>query len=455
MKDLKHNVVFCSRGLLIITAILALYIVYITVFGDYEDASLNRRSSHAYVERGRIIAADGQILASGNEREYPFGSAAVFVTGYRGQTGVTGIEKYADNYLSGVYKGMEHIGAIGKLLLPRVGFDVCLTIDPRIQQIAYDALAGQRGAAILLNAQTGAIVAMVSSPAANPNNIDENFAELNSDDNAPLVNRALNGLYPPGSVIKPIIADAVLTTGVSDEHEVFNCTGSLDVGGGYSIGESHGSVHGRLHLNDALVQSCNVTFGTLGMRLGEKGLLEAFRRFGLDNGGKGEVTWSKAYLPLSYALDDGDVAQLSIGQSYLMVSPMSMALVAASFANNGVVMKPYLIERVVDSDGDIVTKVKQEILFTATDTARAGEINGWLLDVVAKGTGQNAQISGVPVAGKTGTAQNPSGDDHSWFIGWTNVNGQHLAFAVIVENGGSGADTAAPLAKKIISGLLP
>ena len=151
------------------------------------------------------------------------------------------------------------------------------TIEADAQQAAYDGLAGRKGAVVVLDADTGAVLAMVSAPAYDPNNVEDNWKAMSQEADGPLLNRTVQGLYPPGSTIKPMIADAALTDGVTNEQETFDCPGILDVGGGHSIRESHGEVHNRVDLRKALTESCNVTFGTLGMRLGDDKLKKALK----------------------------------------------------------------------------------------------------------------------------------------------------------------------------------
>ena len=459
--DIRQGVARTAQILLVLAAVLALYIVYLQVIkaDDLVGDPLNRRRGQVEIGavRGSIFAADGAILAYSDEsgRHCPMGEDAAFVTGYATQNlGSTGLEHFANAALTGDNTDIAKLGPIDKLLRNFRGNDIWLTIDSRVQRAAYRALADKRGAAVVIDAQSGAVLALVSTPAFDPNTVEEDWQALNSDDARPLLNRATMGLYPPGSIIKPLIADAALATGETNDNEVFVCSGELDVGGGYHIGESHGEVHGRQKLADAIANSCNVTFGTLAMRMGEKKLLQAFGRFGLDKTGEGELTWSAAHLPpKNDPLDDGDVAQLGIGQSYLLATPMSMALTAAAFANGGKVMRPYLIERIASEDGDVSFGAIDKLYYEATDSARAEKINEYMKGVVEHGTGKAAQIKGISVAGKTGTAENPGGEDHAWFIGSADIGTRRVAFAVLVENGGSGAVAAAPIAREILTTL--
>jgi peptidoglycan glycosyltransferase len=250
-----------------------------------------------------------------------------------------------------------------------------------------------------------------------------------------------------------MIADAALTEGVTNEQETFDCPGILDVGGGHSIQESHGEVHNRVDLRKALTESCNVTFGTLGMRLGDDKLKKAFIRFGFDQSIGGEIVMTSSHLPDFGNLGGGDQAQTAIGQSTLLVTPMHMALLASAFAHGGTVMKPYLVQEVITPGGLVVHKANPEKWLTGTTETMAAKVHSYMEDVVTKGTGKAAQVGGVEVAGKTGTAENPHGEDHAWFIGSAKLRNRNIAFAIIVENGGGGGKVAAPIARKIILSL--
>ena len=459
--DIRRGITQTAQVLLLLMGVLALHIVCLQIFAadELKNNPLNRRHGQiaAEIKRGSILAADGAILAYSDEngRHRPLNESAAFITGYASEKlGSTGIENFANAALNGENPTAEKLGPIGKLLRSPQGADVWLTVDSRLQRAAHAALSGKRGAAIVLDATTGAVLAMVSAPAFDPNTVDADWERLSVDENRPLLNRATMGLYPPGSTIKPVIADAALAEGITSDNEIFICEGKLDVGGGYFINESHDAVHGRVKLADAVAESCNVAFGTLAQRLGEKKLLAAFERFGFAKAGADELTWNAAHLPpTSPPLDEGDVAQLGIGQSYLLASPMTMALTAAAFFNDGEVMRPYIIDRITDVRGDDILKTKPQVYFTATTAERAQKIKSYLQGVVDRGTGRAVQLRGATIAGKTGTAETPNGEDHAWFIGGATVGKKRVAFAVVVENGGSGAEVAVPVARDIIAAL--
>ena len=420
---IKRQVLRAASFAMVLFGLLAVYIIYLSTW-EADDLAKNplnmrRAAARADIQRGSILAADGQILAETRQdgsRVYPFGTTMAAVTGYNGENiGSAGIEGHANQALLGLTADMSRLGPLSQLLQSERGNDVKLTIEPAAQKAAAAALGKRRGAVVALDARTGAVLAMVSSPSYDPNDIESNWKALSGQEDSPLLNRAVQGLYPPGSTIKAMIADAALTDGVTNTSEVFDCDGVLDVGGGHTIRESHGEVHGRVDLRQAVTESCNITFGTL---------------------------------------SKGDQAQTAIGQSALLVTPMHMALLADAFANGGKIMKPYLVQDVITPGGTVVYKAQPSRWLTATTPEMAALIDSYVEDVVTKGTGTAARVQGVRVTGKTGTAENPAGKDHAWFIGSAELPERKIVFAIIVENGGGGGIEAAPIAKQMIESLM-
>jgi peptidoglycan glycosyltransferase len=305
-------------------------------------------AAKADIRRGTIFDAHGRVMAqtqNDGTRSYPQGEVMAHITGYNGENiGSAGLEGHANRELLGLTADMSKLGPLSQLLQTDRGNDLKTTIEADAQQAAYDGLDGRKGAVVVLDVDTGAVLAMVSLPAYDPNNVEANWKAMSQEAGGPLLNRTVQGLYPPGSTIKPMIADAALTEDVTNEQETFDCPGVLDVGGGHSIQESHGEIHNRVNLRKALTESCNVTFGTLGMRLGDAKLKKAFERFGFDKSIGGEIVMTASHLPEFGKLGTGDQAQTAIGQSTLLVTPMHMAMMAAAYAHGGTVMKPYLVQ---------------------------------------------------------------------------------------------------------------
>ena len=461
-RKIRKHIAVAAAFLLALIGIQILYLAKLSVWdGDALAAHpLNTRSAlmEQDIRRGRILDREGRVLAESSAdhvRSYPYGRILAPVTGYQTERyGSVGVEQAAGQALSGVTADAAHAGPLRTLLRADAGYDVRLTVDAELSEAAWNALGTRRGAVIVMDAATGAVRAMVSSPSFDPAAVEKHWDELTAREDSPLLNRAAQGLYPPGSTFKTLIADAALEAGVTNPDEVFTCTGELAIGSDYVLHESHGEVHGKLHLADALRESCNVTFATLALRLGASGLSSAFERFGIGTElADPELPMAAAHVPEMKRLGDGEIAQTGIGQGALLVTPLQMALVADAFANGGKMMQPYLIAQVLTAQGTPLYEASPTVWRTATTAQRAAVIDGYMADVVAAGTGTAADVAGVRVTGKTGTAENASGTDHAWFIGSAEIKGRKGAFAILVENSGGGGTEAAPIARKLLEKL--
>jgi len=463
MKKYIYNVTVLLFSLFLI---LIGYITYLQSFksADLANNPLNMRAMQIekHIQRGMILDRNGEKIAYSKKNEqgtfsriYPFHDITASISGYVGdKIGSAGIEGYANTDLVGMNSPLAKFGPIQQLFNKDTGNTVKLTVDTKIQKAAYDALGNQKGAIVILNAKTGAILAMVSKPSFDPNTINQNWDQLRSDANSPLLNRASQGLYPPGSILKTMIADAALKENVTTTKEIFSCPGFLKIDDTYTLYENANEVHGNVTLEEALDESCNVTFATLALRLGEAKLADTFERFGFSKTFNNEIDEAKIHLPEFKKLSDGEIAQVGIGQSTVLVTPLRMALLASAFMNNGTIMKPYLIDEILSPDGVVLKKTSTEKWLEATTAQRADTIESFMKSVVKHGTATRAAVSGIDVAGKTGTAENSSGDSHAWFIGSAALPSQDIAFAIIVENGDLGGLAAAPIAKRIITNIL-
>ena len=456
---MRRHIAAAAACLLVLIAVQILYLVKISVWDGASLAAhpLNMRSAlmEEDIRRGRILVHTGRVLAESDaagNRSYPYGAVLAPVTGYRtDRHGATGIEQTEGTPLSGVTNDVAGMGPLRTLLRADAGYDVRLTVDAELSQTAYRTLGEHRGAVVVMDAETGALLAMVSTPSFDPSVTERSWDTLSSRADSPLVNRAAQGLYPPGSTFKTLVADAALATGVTTTDEIFDCTGELAIGKDYVLHEPHGEVHGRLRLADALRESCNITFATLAMRMGDKGLSDAFDRFGIGAElNAPEVSMAAAHVPTLHGLSDGEIAQLGFGQGQLLVTPLQMALVADAFANGGRIMQPYLVDAVLTTSGIALETSSPKVWRTATTPERAGIIDGDMAGVVASGTGTAADVAGVRVTGKTGTAENATGTDHAWFIGSAERGGRKIVLSVLVEEGGFGGRAAAGIARQII-----
>ena len=452
--------------------------------GDLRDKSGNRRTllENYGRERGPILVAGAPIarsVATDNElkyrRAYADGPLYAPLTGYYSFVygAGSGVERSADPLLSGAsdqlfYRRMVDLVTGRK---PK-GASVELTVDPGAQRAAADALGDQKGAVVALDPRTGAILAMVSSPTYDPNRlaghdvkaVQRAYAALNDDPDDPLVNRAIAGdLYPPGSTFKIVTAAAALSTGdYTVESELpgparldlplTSATLPNDFSGACGPGN-------KVTMLRALEISCNTAFGSLGITLGGDALREQAAKFGFGERLAIPLNVTPSIVPAG--MNPPQSAQAAIGQFDVRVTPLQMAMVSAAVANDGVVMKPFAVRTVRSPELSVLEEGKPQELSQAMSGEVAEQLTQMMQAVVDDGTGTRAQIAGVSVAGKTGTAQ--QGNDqppHAWFTAFAPADDPQVAIAVVVEDGGragneaAGGRVAAPIAKRVLEAVL-
>ena len=406
-------------------------------------------------------------------RQYPGGASYAHVTGYYSLVyGRTGIERAEDDVLSGQADEL-FVRRLSDYVTGREpqGASVLLTLDPRAQAAAFEALQGQRGAVVALDPRTGAVLAMVSLPSFEPGRLSSfepadiraYYASLNDATDDPLLNRAISKTYPPGSTFKVITAAAALESGQVTPQTQIPSPVQLDLpqtdsvlrnfGGSACTGETS-------TLAEALRVSCNTAFGALGLQLGDDVLRDQAEAFGFgENDLRVPTSVADSRFP-----DDANApqtAQSAIGQFDVRVTPLQMAMVAAGVANGGEVMEPYLVREVQSPDLSVLRTADTSVLTPAVSGDVAAELTRMMELVVAEGSGRRAQIDGVRVAGKTGTAQHaPGRPPHAWFIGFAPADDPQVAVAVVVEDGGNlgseatGGALSAPIAAAVMRAVL-
>jgi peptidoglycan glycosyltransferase len=465
MNELTRNIRKVAFGLLSLLVILFIYLSYIQVVQSefLLTHPLNRRTIETArtTQYGMILDRNSEKLAYSKKegdifrRDYPYAAVAAQVVGYDSVTyGRSGIESTFNGDLTGNNTSIAHLGAISHLLTNKAGNNVTLTLDVNVQETAYKALGNHKGAIVVMNPKTGAILAMVSKPSFDPNGIDQQWKSISTNEGSPLLNRVTQGLYPPGSTIKVMIAEAALKEKIVDLKRTIYCEGFLKIPPDYILQESHSEVYGNINLEKALAVSSNVFFGTVSLELGRSKMADTFERFGFNRPVGQELQEVSSHLPKFSSLGDGDLAQTGIGQGSLLVTPLRMAMLTSSFANNGKMMRPYLVDKITASDGSLMKTFAPEEWLTPTSPQLADEINKMMVGVVRNGTGSSASLPGVLVAGKTGTAENSQGDSHAWFIGFAPADNPQVAIAVIVENAGFGGSIAAPIARQVFRAAL-
>jgi penicillin-binding protein A len=431
-------------------------------------------------KRGDIVTSDGGVIASSQPtndslkylRTYKSGPLYAAVTGFYSIVyGATAIESAENSILAGTDDRL-FVRQLSNLITGRnpQGGSVVLTIDPVLQQAAYNALKGRKGAVVAVEPSTGAILALVSSPSYDPNplsshnrtTIEDTWKKLLADPDQPMLDRALDETYPPGSTFKLITAAAALSTGDYTPQTQIPAPATLPYpNSSLSLknfaGESCSS-SGQTTLIEALTISCNTAFGALGETLGQDALRKQAEAFGFDSPFNVPMKTASSVFPTG--LDDAQTIQSAIGQYNVRTTPLQMAMVAAAIANGGVLMKPYLVQdlvapNVVPIDTTQPTKVRQ-----AVSPEVAAELTQMMKSVVQHGTGTTVQIPGVEVAGKTGTAENaPGNPPHAWFVAFAPAAQPKIAVSVVVENGGgvndaTGATVAGPIAKAVLQAAL-
>ncbi|OAT81412.1 peptidoglycan D,D-transpeptidase FtsI family protein [Desulfotomaculum copahuensis] len=461
--------------------LLSFYLGYINVLqGPALAADPHNRRLAAYeakIVRGVIYDREGVPLAE-NKREnntlrriYPQGADAAQVVGFVSpRYGRTGLESAYDRYLLGM-TDEDKVKALLDRLLGRqqAGDNVVVTLDARLQHLAMQLLAGRKGAVAALDPRTGDILALASSPSFDPNNIDQVTGEKNgkpvtvydqlqSNSAAPLLDRAAQGAYPPGSVFKLVTGSGALAANPAVAQKVIDCRGGLTVNGFYL---KDNAVHGVVNFRQALTVSCNTYFATLGLDLGKEKFYQTAVDFGLTknpwDSGPGsipEIAYRPGSLTPAAQMSRPQLASSAIGQGHVLVNPLQMALIAAAIANRGVIMRPHLLAEVRAPGGAVMLRDKPQPWLTATTPEAAREMTADMVAVVNSGTGRAAAIPGVTVAGKTGTAENPAGAPHAWFTGFAPAGSPRVAVAVVLENAGYGGEAAAPVAREIMRAAL-
>lgn len=430
--------------------------------------------------RGPILVEGKEIVRSvpsndnfKYDRVYTDGELYASVTGFYSVVyGRTGMELAANEYLSGSSDSLwwSRLENLINGSDPQ-GSSVTLTLDAEAQKAAFDALGDQRGAAVAIDVETGAILALVSKPSFDPNllaghtstDVIASYNTLLEAPNSPLVNRAIAGnTYPPGSTFKLITAAAALEDGLTPESQIEapktytlpQTSTVLNNFGGASCTSAE-----TMDLSGALRISCNTAFAILGNDLGEEKIRSQAEKFGF--GQRFDVPLRVTASSFPDDLNAPNTALSALGQFEVKATPLQMAMVSAAIANEGTSMEPYLIQEVLSPKLSNVYSANPEVFGKPISKSTAAELTEMMVGVVKSGTGTAAQIKGISVAGKTGTAQTAAGiAPHAWFTGFAPADDPKVAVAVIVENGGdfgseaTGGAVAAPIARALMTAVL-
>ncbi|GGB22452.1 cell division protein FtsI [Flexivirga endophytica] len=473
---------------LVVAAMFCALLVATTVIQFVQARSLddrpgNRRTLLASYskERGSILVGGSAAAVSTKTddqykwlRTYPHKSLYADVTGYFSFTyGSTGIERSEGDFLNGssdklFYRRLTDI-VTGQ---SAQGASVQLTINAKAQEAARKALGNQKGAVVALDPKTGAILAMVTSPSYDPNklsshNLDQvqqSFTQLSKDPDQPLLNRTINGnLYPPGSTFKLVTAAAALESGSYQTGSTLPGPAKLRLPGtdSYLPNDFPGNcgANDKVSLKRALTISCNTAFASLGMKLGQDELRSMATKFGFGKSLSVPMPVTPSVFPND--LNKPQLAQSAIGQYDVRATPLQIAMVSAAIANGGKEMTPYLVQSVRDKNLDVIQSTDAKEFANPISDGTAKDLTNMMESVVSEGTGTNAAIPGIKVAGKTGTAEHGAGRNADvWFTGFAPADNPKVAVAVLVENGGtagqeaSGGLVAAPIAKQVMEAVI-
>jgi penicillin-binding protein A len=454
---------FIFFALLFVALLVQLTYVQVWAADDLKTNSANTRAieEEMKLQRGVIVSADDVELAVNTKegqyylRDYPQGSLTSPWLGYNSlRYGRAGVERVYNEELSG-QSGLLGITSYWDELLGKThrGADLRLTINVALQRAAAEALGERKGAVVALDPRTGAILAMVSYPRYDPNEVDSLWSELNTDSGTPLLNRATQGLYPPGSVFKTIVAAAALETGAVTPETQFTDTGSVTAGG-FVVNNYGDKTYGEHDFTDAFASSINTTFAKVGVELGADTLAGYAADFGFGKDLPWTLGGAKSIFPDPGTMDKAHVAQAAYGQGEVLATPLQMALATAAVANGGSIMKPYLVSKVSDYHGTVLEETKPGVWLTPISSETAAVLRALMVEVVKRGTGTGAALSGVQVAGKTGTAEVADAEPHAWFTGFAPADDPQVVVAVLVENAGTGGGIAAPIARQVIAAAL-
>jgi cell division protein FtsW (lipid II flippase)/cell division protein FtsI/penicillin-binding protein 2 len=423
-------------------------------------------------QRGSILTRDGVVLAKSVpdkavfRRVYPAGELAAHVVGYySARYGRSGIEAAADQTLAGKQQFRTPQDVINAAAgIPVRGNDVVLTIDSRVQKAAQDALGTRRGACVVLDPRTGAVLAMASNPTFDPGTVDAKWQQfVSAGTAAPLVDRATASLYPPGSTFKVVTLTGALSNNIATPDSQFPGPGTLDIGGGKVTNFESGDF-GSISLRDATYQSVNTVYAQVAAKLGPRALVLQADAFGFDAAPPFELPTRTSIMTDPNRMTTWETAWAGVGQPVSTrpnpkigpsSTPLEMALVAAGIADGGSVPRPYVIDHLADASGTVLSQTSPRGWKQATSPATASVVKDLMIGVVEKGSGHRAQIPGVTVAGKTGTAEaSKSQNTHAWFISFAPAEQPKVAMAIVLENAGVGGVEAAPAAKGVLEAAL-
>ncbi|MBQ6887595.1 MAG: penicillin-binding protein 2 [Lachnospiraceae bacterium] len=413
--------------------------------------------------RGNIYSNDGTILAEtkteedGTERRvYPYANLFAHAVGYS-TNGKMGVEALGNYYLINSNEPISNKVSADMAGTKYAGDSVYTTLDMELQEVAYNALGVYKGAVIVTEPSTGKILAMVSKPDFDPNNIDSMWETLLADEESSvLLNRVTQGMYPPGSTFKIVTALQYIRENTDSYSGYrYNCAGS------YQSGEDrincyHGTSHGSIDFKESFAKSCNASFANIGLSLNEISFAKTLKDLLFNEELPLETAYSQSKVTVEEDMATADMMQVSIGQGTTQISPIHLNMITCAIANDGKLMKPYMIDRVENSEGTVIKQFSTSSYGNLMTENEASILTELMEEVVESGTGRKLAGLSYTAAGKTGSAEynTVKGDSHAWFTGFAPAENPQVCVTIIVEGAGSGGDFAVPIAKRIFDAYL-
>lgn len=473
IKDVNKNRKRTNRQITTIMIFFVLLFLGMSYYiADYAFKNQQKLISNSYNGRQKILAAqnirgtiyskDMDVLVSssvneeGNEvRNYAYGKTFAHVLGYA-VNGRMGVESDANFYLINSNAPISDKAKLDAEGLKYPGDSVVTTLDLKLQKVAYDAMGLYKGAIIVTEPSTGKILALVSKPDFDPAEIQYKWEDfINDKESGVLVNRVTQGSYPPGSTFKIITAlDHIRQNKDSYNNYSYNCTGSIKRGED-TIRCYHGTVHGTVDFTKSFAKSCNTSFANIGLALDRNKFGETLDGLLFNKELPTALTTSTDKLVVNNKTEDTDMIQIVIGQGLSNISPIHLNMITMAIANDGQLMKPYVIDHVENSIGSIVKNYKPETYGNLVTYDEAKILQNLMEQVVLAGTGTKLKGQPYVAAGKTGSAEFGviKGESHAWFTGYAkkdeNEEKADICLTIIIESAGSGGDYAVPIAKRI------
>ena len=440
---------------------IVFYLVYFQLFraGGLSEDSHNKRLwvDENEINRGNIYDRNGNVLVYNekdengyNVRAYNNGEINSAFIGYNSvKYGKSGLEKtynkdllnISDQPTSKIRNMVEKSGE---------GNNLNLTIDQTIQEIAYNSLGNHIGSIVVMDPRNGEVLAMVSKPSFDPNTLDENWDMLIQNTDAPLLNRSSQGIYRPASTMKIVSADTILRSGIDTN---FNDTGSVTIQN-YKITNFGDYSYGQVNLRSALMNSLNTYFASKIDEIGKKEFKKVAEDYMFNKNYKFDLEKVNPKIPFD-DLNEVDTAMTGFGYGKTKVTPLHMAMIASTIANDGKMMQPRLVRNVVNKDGKVIKESKSEVISDVTSTEIANTIRDYMVDVVNYGTAKSAYLQSIQIAGKSGTVDKKGGGIDVWFVGFAPAYDPKLAFAIVVEDSDEVAgEVAVPIGGRMINDII-